>query len=213
MKHIVIDLEMNASNCDVCRMEIIQIGAVVLDDQYQMMGSFSTLVKPQWNDIIEPFYESLTGISTEMVQNAPVFNEALYSFMNWIKNLNDEVEVLAWSESDLNQVLMEASYKEYEFDDFEEYVISQWVDFQNEFDHKLFIDHQCSLKDALDYAHIELEGNWHDALDDAKNTAQLLALLRDDKKCLETFGTVIEVQKVEKDTLGDLFDFSQFVFD
>lgn len=52
MKHIVIDLEMNAldkkyaKERQICGREIIQIGAVLLDDQYQEIECFNTLVKP-----------------------------------------------------------------------------------------------------------------------------------------------------------------------
>ena len=59
MKHIVIDLEMNALDKKfkdekiICGREIIQIGAVLLDDQYQEIGYFNTLVKPQYNERIE----------------------------------------------------------------------------------------------------------------------------------------------------------------
>ena len=47
-----------------------KIGAVLLDEQYQEIGYFNTLVKPQYNDQIERRIENLTGITTEMVQNA-----------------------------------------------------------------------------------------------------------------------------------------------
>ena len=81
MKHIVIDLEMNTLNNQfkdekrICNREIIQIGAVLLDEQYQEIGYFNTLVKPQYNERIERKFEKLTGITTEMVRHAPTFTE------------------------------------------------------------------------------------------------------------------------------------------
>lgn len=59
MKYIVVDLEMNSLAKEYkeeraqCGMEIIEIGAVVLDEQYQEVDSFKTLVKPQFNDEIK----------------------------------------------------------------------------------------------------------------------------------------------------------------
>ena len=53
MKHIVVDLEMNTlakqfkEEKSICGSEIIQIGAVLLDENYQEIGSFHTLVRPQ----------------------------------------------------------------------------------------------------------------------------------------------------------------------
>ena len=62
----------------ICGREIIQIGAVLLDDEYQEIGYFNTLVKPQYNERVERKFEKLTGITTEM--NAPVFTEAMEQF-------------------------------------------------------------------------------------------------------------------------------------
>lgn len=89
MKHIVVDLEMNTlakqfkEEKSICGSEIIQIGAVLLDENYQEIGSFHTLVRPQYNNRIEKRIERLTGIKTEMVQNSPVFEEAIQQFFSW----------------------------------------------------------------------------------------------------------------------------------
>lgn len=113
MKHIVVDLEMNSLAKEfkeekiICGREIIEIGAVVLDEQYHEIGSFKTLVKPQYNDVIKPYFEKLTGITTEMVANAPVFKEALDMFFSWCHSINDDVQIYQWSETDLDQVLSE----------------------------------------------------------------------------------------------------------
>ena len=83
MKYIVLDLEMNPIHKDykeqkkICRSEIIQIGAIALDDDFQETDSFLTYVKPQYNDIITEVIQNLTGITTEMVQTAPDFHKAM----------------------------------------------------------------------------------------------------------------------------------------
>ena len=74
MKYVVVDLEMNtlankfAEEKEVCGMETIAIGAVLLDEQYCEIDAFKTLVKPQYNDVIGAYYTRLTGITTEMVK-------------------------------------------------------------------------------------------------------------------------------------------------
>lgn len=40
-----------------------------------------------------------------------------------------------------------------------------------------------SLEKALDYAGIEFEGHMHDALCDAKNTAELFAIVYNEERC------------------------------
>ena len=88
MKYVVVDLEMNPLSKEYveerkqCRSEVIQIGAVALDERYQEIGSFKTLVKPQYNSVIIPKIEKLTGITTSMVQEAPVFHQAIRQFFS-----------------------------------------------------------------------------------------------------------------------------------
>ena len=82
MKYIIVDLEMNSvakeykEERKVCCMEIIEIGAVIMDESFLVLGEFKTLVKPQYNDEIYKRYETLTGISTQMVSGAPTFDTA-----------------------------------------------------------------------------------------------------------------------------------------
>ena len=86
MKYVVIDLEMNpiatvhTAEREYCKLEVIEIGAVLLDEKYQEIGSFVTLVKPRFNSRIEKRYEKLTGIKTEMIESAPCFEDALDMF-------------------------------------------------------------------------------------------------------------------------------------
>lgn len=122
MKHIVIDLEMNkiARNSEarkICKSEIIEIGAVMLDENLQEIGNFRTYVKPEYNDKIAAEIRNLTGITDVMVANAPVFREAFRMFTNWCLGTGDEVTIYAWSDSDYNQVVKEILLKEYELSD------------------------------------------------------------------------------------------------
>ena len=68
---------------EVCRLEVIEIGAVLLDEKYQEIGNFVTLVRPQYNSCIEKKYEKLTGIRTTRVESAPCFSEALIMLLLW----------------------------------------------------------------------------------------------------------------------------------
>ena len=80
MKHIVIDLEMNkiarsSEARKICKSEIIEIGAVMLDENLQEIGNFRTYVKPEYNDKIAAEIRNLTGITDAMVANAPVLGK------------------------------------------------------------------------------------------------------------------------------------------
>lgn len=216
MKHIVVDLEMNgikkkSEARKITRCETIEIGAVMLDENLQEISSFRTYVKPEYNTGIEPKIRNLTGITDEMVLNAPKFNEALRMFSNWCLGTGDEVAIYAWSNSDYNQISREILLKNYEISPEEMGILAvAWQDFQKEFDTQIGFDRQISLQSALNMAGIDFTGREHDALDDARNTAQLFQIFRDEELFSMTLKKIEEVMKPKASgfSLGDLFDFS-----
>ena len=215
MKHVVVDLEMNAldkrfvKEKQICGREIIQIGAILLDDQYKEIGSFSTLVKPQYNERVEPYFEQLTGISTEMVQDAPVFQEAIKQFFDWCRNQKDDIRIYQWSESDYEQILAEAELKGVALVSTDWELLQKFENLQKEYGDKLGVVKEVSLKDAVMYAGLDFTGHEHDALDDAKNTAALLRIIRIPKLCKEVLETVIDAFRTKPvgTSLGDLLKF------
>lgn len=216
MKYVVIDLEMNAIAANypekrkISMLEVIEIGAVLLDEKYQEIGSFVTLVKPQYNDHIEKRYEKLTGIKNSMVQSAPYFEEALNMFLDWCNSIPDEVQIIQWSENDFLQISREIIMKKISLSDqHKKYLFDSWFNFQVEYSKTLGIDRNISLKDAVMYAGEDFRGRQHDALVDARNTAILFGIVRDKIRCQKALKYVIEAFAPKKEiSLGDMFDFS-----
>ena len=220
MKHIVVDLEMNGlakeykEERQIWGREVIEIGAVVLDDLYHEIGSFKTLVKPQYNDRITPYFENLTGITTEMVAEAPHFEEALKTFFAWCRSLDKQVHIYQWSESDLEQIVKEIELKSIALDEENRALLNEWEDFQKEFGATLHLENSVSLKNAAMYAGVDFEGREHDALDDARNTASLLRIVRTPELCKQALEHVIDALTPSSSgsTLGSMFNFAEFGF-
>ncbi len=218
MKHIVVDLEMNtirrkSEARKIWNMETIEIGAVMLDDDLEEIASFRTYVKPEFNDCIERKITRLTGITDDMVKNAPYFSEALKMFTNWCLGTNDDVTIYAWSESDYMQISNEMLLKNYQVSENEkDLLLNEWSDFQHEFDSHLGFQKQVSLKMALDMAGVDFFGKEHDALDDARNTAELLHIFRDRNLFDLTLRKIKEYMEPSSaaSSMGELFDFSMF---
>ena len=209
MKHVVVDLEMNNVEKEsmarkICSMETIEIGAVMLDDDLKEISSFRTYVKPEYNDVIAPKIARLTGITMEMVEEAPVFGEALKAFTDWCREAQDDV----------GQIKKEITLKEYSIAESEKDLLQKpWSDFQHEFDTYLGFERHLSLKMALEMAGVDFRGKEHDALDDARNTAELLHIFRDEKLFDQTLRKIKDVMEPSSigSTLGDLIDFSAFM--
>ena len=219
MKHIVVDLEMNnirrrSEARKICTNEIIEIGASMLDENLWEIGKFQIYVKPEYNDVIVPKISKLTGITNEMVANAPTFSVAFKQFTDWCLNIKDDVMIYAWSNTDHSQVMKEIQLKQYKLSEEEHKLMEHgWTDFQNEFDIHLGCERQISLKLALDMAGIDFNGRQHDALDDARNTAKLLRVFKDEELFDQTLRKIEEVMKPSslENTLGNLIDLSMFM--
>lgn len=81
------DFEMNQidnshpDELKICKNEIIEIGAVKLDDTYKEIDSFKTYVKPGITPVTSRI-TNLTGITNEMVDDAPDLR------LRWIGSLH-----------------------------------------------------------------------------------------------------------------------------
>ena len=181
MNYLVIDLEM----CNVPRdyrsrsykyaNETIQIGAVLLDEEFKRIGTLSQYVHPE-HGVIDYFIENLTGIKNSQVKKAPKLDEALIHMIDWLGER--DYKIYAWSESDRNQLLHEIKAKNMTDERIYAFMKAEnWIDYQDVFTKRFELSRQLSLEEALGRAEIEPEGKFHDGLDDAVNTAYLIEKL------------------------------------
>lgn len=177
-RYAVIDLEMCKVPKDSRRdeyphgNEIIQIGAVLLDESLEICDSFMTYVHPEYG-YVDSFIEELTGITKENTANAPGIAEAMRSFLEWIPV---DAYIVSWSESDLCQICDELESKNIYYPELDMY-LDDWIDCQRIFGDRLDTNRNYRLADALNMAAIYYDEGAHDGLVDAKNTALLFAKL------------------------------------
>ena len=217
MIHVVIDLEMNPVRQELREMrrvlseEVIEIGAVKLDDRFQQIDKFQCYVKPKYGSITRHI-QKLTGITNDLLADKPEFAEAFKNFLDWIGTT--EVTLYSWSNSDINQLKYECSYKIEGFD------ISRlekhWVDLQKEFDDELGLRGNLALKYAVGAINKNFAGTQHTALDDAINTAAILTLMQDEEEFRRTMQPVIDLLNPKKlsSSIGELYpELSKLKFD
>lgn len=86
-KYVIVDLEMCKVPNGLKRQkygnacELIEIGAVLLDDTYEIRDRFKTYVSPQYGEI-DSYIQKLTGITKADTANAPSAKKALELFIN-----------------------------------------------------------------------------------------------------------------------------------
>ena len=208
MVHVVLDLEMNPISKEFKEIrrqmtdEVIEIGAVKLNDKFEQVGEFQCYVKPEYGEI-NKHITKLTSITNEMVANKDTFIGAFKTFMDWIGT--NEVTLYSWSNSDINQLKSECSFKMTDFD--VEWLESNWVDLQKEFDDRIGLHNSLALKHAVGAMNRNFEGTAHTALADAGNTAAILALMQDDEAFKKTMQPVIDLLKPQElsQSIGDLY--------
>lgn len=186
-KYAVLDLEM----CTVPKKhkrakrinEIIEIGAVLLDENFEIIGEFKTYVSPE-EGVVDSYIYRLTGISQQDLEGAPNIREALEMLVAW---LPEDAVVITWSVSDERQIRKETERKGIEglcgF-------LEGFIDCQADFSAKLNTEKIYNLTEALIIADIEYDEDIHDALVDARNTAMLFIKMKKEKalKLVSCFG-------------------------
>ncbi len=178
-KHVIVDLEM----CNVprgvkheaynWRSELIQIGAVVVDESLEITDEFMTYVSPEFGTV-DAYIEKLTGISKKDVLGAPHIKEALEMFLGWLPS---DATLVSWSDNDENQIRKETEAKGLALKNLDCY-LDNWVDCQKTFGEKMHAQKNYKLSEALIIADIDYDEGEHDALVDAKNTAQLFIKMK-----------------------------------
>jgi len=175
--HIILDLEFNPTvrGKAPLRDEIIEIGAIKLDSEYNEISRFSCFVRPQYNPRITPAINKLTGICDRDVKNAPCFAEAMELFTAWAGT--GRCRVYSWSESDLYQILRECAVKNVEFPAF----MGRWLDLQRVWQRIVGLPdaRRLSLKNAAAFTEIGFDDSVaHRAMYDSEVTADILMWLK-----------------------------------
>lgn len=181
MHYLVLDLEM----CKVPRHyrskkykyanEIIQVGAVLMDEDFNVIGTISQYVHPEFG-VIDHYITELTGIQSGHVKKAPRLKDVLIHMTDWVGER--EYQVYAWSSSDYCQLQHEITSKELEDERIASFMEpDRWIDYQEVFGTRFEFSKAVSLSEALMYCDIDIEGRLHDGLSDACNTAQLIKKL------------------------------------
>lgn len=208
-QYVVVDLEMcrvpysNRIKKYHCANETIQIGAVLLNKQYEKVEAFNTYVRPEFG-ALDWFITNLTGITVKDLKSAPTMREAIKAFIKWVP---EDAVVVSWSDSDLKQIRKETAAKSIE-DDRLEAMLATWVDCQKMFSDRLDEKRIFRLSEALIFADIIQEGKEHDGLIDAQNTAKLFAkMMLEPKLVMNSYYERAQCENNERlcFSIGELF--------
>lgn len=188
----------------ISRCEVIQIGAVKLNEHNEIIDEFDMLVKPIYS-VINKDISNLTHITNELVEDKPDYACVMDEFISWIGE--EEFSIFTWSMEDMKQIKCESALREYN-NDLLDYIYDNWFDLQKMFGERLGIEQQISLTNALKAGDIEFEGLVHTACADARNTAKIYQVMEDDNMFDKIYRAVKDVFTPTEEltfTMGSLF--------
>ena len=164
MKYIIVDLEATCEQDNQGFMnEIIEIGAVKVNENQEITGEFCQFVKPKLNPVLSDFCKQLTSITQSQVDEAPSFDVALDRFKSWI-NTNEDYVLCSWGFYDKKQFQLDCKLHNLDGTWAEKH-ISLKHQFSKIKNMKKFV----GMKKALRIEQIPLDGTHHRGIDDAKN--------------------------------------------
>lgn len=176
--NIAIDLEFTPSQVRgaALKKEIIEIGAVRVPQEGEVLDTFQTLVKPEYSHDVSRAVHGLTGICAADLVRAPGFADAISDLAEWVGT--DNVRMVCWDKVDMRQVRNEASAKDVELP----VCLRRWMDLQVVYPRAMHVGRggrsKMALSVAAGWCGVDMdERQAHRALYDAHITGEILASL------------------------------------
>jgi DNA polymerase III epsilon subunit-like protein len=168
-------IETDVNNSYNIPFEIIQIGALKLNENFQTISTFNTLIKPTVYKNIHPFVENLTKITDDKVASCKDFVHVYDDFLKFIGN--DEIILCVWGAADIKELV-----RNLKFHNLSTSYVPKYFDLQKYASKYLKAPgkSRIGLRNAIELLNIPIEGEFHDAFNDAYYTAEVFKLIYND---------------------------------
>ena len=186
MEYIVFDLEFNQGfdkklnktvSDEKCPFEILQIGAVQLDADLNIIDTFNTFVKPNIYKEIHPFIKKMTNIIHEDVKDAPNFPQAFNNFKEFMNN--DKNILCVWGNGDLKELYRNIKY----YNLSTENLSNTYINVQHHA--SIYFNNptgkSIGLQNAITLLQLNQDKSYHNALNDAYYTSLVFKNIFNDK--------------------------------
>lgn len=180
MNYVVFDLEWNQSNTgqeeEVARFpfEIVEIGAVKLDESGECQDEFTELIRPQVYKVMHRVTEKLIGLRMSELQDYECFPQIAKQFEDWC---GEDFVFCTWGTLDLME--LQRNRKFYGMEPLSAGPIP-YLDAQKLFALTFDLEEpkkRRSLEDAVDYLKIKKDIPFHRALSDAYYTGKVFQVI------------------------------------
>jgi 3'-5' exoribonuclease 1 len=168
MNYIILDLEATCwPEKGKYLSEIIEIGAVKVNDNQQIVDEFDAFIKPVLQPELSEFCTKFTSIKQDQIDKAQGFPIVIEQFKNWIELKNDYF-LCSWGFYDKKQLIADSNLHK---------VDTLWIKNHMSIKHQHAglkkLKHPVGLGYALGLEEMKFEGKAHRGIDDARNIARI----------------------------------------
>lgn len=148
--------------------EIIEIGAFSLDRLGRVQDQFQRLIRPVIHPTLSPYCKKLTGIQQEEIDRSRTFPQVWTAFEDWL-DLWDDYVLISWGSVDERLILEDLRYHRLD----PSFVEGRFHDLKRIYKEVFRLQEKIGLAAAVRREGMELSGDAHRALDDARNLARV----------------------------------------
>lgn len=177
MKYIVFDLEWNQAmnvhySDSKMQFEIIEIAAIKLDEQLNIVDEFQSIIRPRLYKKLHPVIKEITGFTEEELYKGDKFEDVIKRFLDWC---GEDYTFCTWATQDLTELQNNMRYYGMKL---VEKPPLLYYDIQKLFSVDVDKDGtRKSLENAVEILNIEKTEKFHRAYADAFYTSKIMKII------------------------------------
>ena len=150
------------------RQEIIEIGALKIDDDGQILSTYSTFVRPVFHPTLSDFCQQLTSIHQVDVNKAEPFDQIIENFKEWTGMYDEDYLLCSWGCFDRSIFIKNCLMY-----DLESEWAKQHISLKHQYPRIIGTGREVGLKRAVVNEGFDFDGMHHRAISDAENLAKI----------------------------------------
>jgi inhibitor of KinA sporulation pathway (predicted exonuclease) len=177
LDYIVLDIEFNGRKfASELPMEVIEIGAVRLNESLEQVDTFTAFIKPIYFTKLNSFIQKKTGIPQVEIDRAERFPTVIEDFRQWLA-ASPQPLFITWGKEDMKRIILDT--RMHKLSD-HYWMTTPYFDLLKGFTAFKGLSNDISVEGAIEMLQLDSTGQAHRALDDAIMTTEIFRAIFSD---------------------------------
>ncbi|MBK7870193.1 MAG: exonuclease domain-containing protein [Saprospiraceae bacterium] len=155
--------------------EIIEIGAVRLNNYGEVEGTFNSFIRPKMHPRLSAFCQELTTIRQIDIDRAPNFPDVIEDFQDWAEVFDEDYLLCSWGGFDKTMLIQDCQLHDMDYD-----WVEPHINLKEQYREIKRLRQSKGLKSVVNAEGFEFTGTHHRGIDDAENLARVFAKYLDE---------------------------------